>query len=390
MQYRRFGKTEIQIPVISCGGMRYQQSWKDDDPVSGESQNNLEACIHRAVELGVNHIETARGYGTSEYQLGKVLPRLKRDKIIVQTKVAPADDVAKFTANFEKSMSFLKLGHVDLFAFHGVNTDADLEATKKCYDTALRWKKEGRIRHIGFSTHGPTDVLTKAVETDLFEYINLHWYYIFQDHWSVVEAATARDMGVFIISPNDKGGLLYKPSEKLRELCAPLDPMVFNGLFCLSHPQVHTLSCGVSRPEDFTVHMDTVAKLDHAKDEIAPVIARLEAAMIETHGAAWMDTWRQGLPTWEHTPGEINIPVIMGLRNLALAFDMVDYAKMRYNLLGSGGSWFPGKMAENAEEHDFSACLKESPNAGKIPGYLAEAHELLKGEKKERLQAESA
>src|SRR6185503_10005750 len=58
VKYRRFGKTEYQMPVISCGGMRYQQSWKSDDPVGDESQRNLEACILRAFELGINHIET--------------------------------------------------------------------------------------------------------------------------------------------------------------------------------------------------------------------------------------------------------------------------------------------------------------------------------------------
>jgi len=66
MQYRRFGRTEYRMPVFSCGGMRYQQSWKTGDPVSDENQANLEACIRRSVELGINHMETARGYGTSE------------------------------------------------------------------------------------------------------------------------------------------------------------------------------------------------------------------------------------------------------------------------------------------------------------------------------------
>lgn len=161
MQYRRFGKTELQIPVISCGGMRYQQSWKDTetDLVTDENQQNLEACIRRAVELGINHIETARGYGTSEYQLGKILPTFKRDEIIVQTKVGPESEISTFVENFEKSMSLLQLDYVDIFSFHGINTDACLENTKKCMDTALQWKKEGRIRDIGFSTHGPTRLL---------------------------------------------------------------------------------------------------------------------------------------------------------------------------------------------------------------------------------------
>src|SRR5213076_1514413 len=98
MKYRRFGRTELQMPVISCGGMRYQFKWQDIKPkeVPPDNQSNLEACIHRAFELGINHIETARGYGSSEMQLGSVLPTLPRQKIIVQTKITPRDNPRDF------------------------------------------------------------------------------------------------------------------------------------------------------------------------------------------------------------------------------------------------------------------------------------------------------
>src|SRR5262252_7423170 len=98
MKYRRFGRTGLSMPVFSCGGMRYQFKWQDVDPkdVPIDNQANLEACIHRAVESGINHIETARGYGSSEMQLGRVLPKLPREKIIVQTKVAPKATAKEF------------------------------------------------------------------------------------------------------------------------------------------------------------------------------------------------------------------------------------------------------------------------------------------------------
>jgi uncharacterized protein len=388
MQYRRFGKTEFQIPVISCGGMRYQQSWKDTetDLVTAENQKNLEATIRRSVELGINHIETARGYGTSEYQLGKVLPTFKREELIVQTKVGPNADVDKFIADFEESMSLLNLDHIEIFSFHGINTEQCLENALKCMDTALQWKKEGRIRDIGFSTHGPCDVLVKAIETDLFEHINLHWYYVQQNNWPAVEAATKRDMGIFIISPNDKGGLLYKPSDKLVELCAPLHPMVFNDLFCLSRPEVHTLSCGVSCPEDFDIHMDAVALVDDAAAQIAPIEKRLREALIAAHGEEWTDGWDDGLPEWEDTPGDVNLYQILRLWNLATAFEMIEYGKMRYNLLGSGGNWFPGKQVGDTDLAEVRDCVSGHPFGKLIPGRLQEAHDMLKGEEKKRLQ----
>jgi predicted aldo/keto reductase-like oxidoreductase len=164
--------------------------------------------------------------------------------------------------------------------------------------------------------------------------------------------------------------------------------MVFNGLFCLSHPEVHTLSCGVSRPEDFDIHMDTADKLDDAAAHIAPIIARLEKEVEDTFGSAWAGTWDHGLPEWDAVPGEVNIGWILRLRNLAKAFDMVEYGKMRYNLLGKGDSWFPGNQADKVGELELRACLARSPHAEIIPAALQDAHDLLAGEQRQRLQQE--
>ncbi len=85
MLYRRFGRTELQIPVFCCGGMRCQFKWQDVTPekIPQDNQENLEAVISRALEIGITHIETARGYGTSEMQLGKIMPQFPREKLIV-------------------------------------------------------------------------------------------------------------------------------------------------------------------------------------------------------------------------------------------------------------------------------------------------------------------
>ena len=80
------------MPVFSCGGMRFQQKWDDllPEEILEAGQSNLEETVLRALELGINHIETARGYGSSEMQLGWILPKLPREKMIIQTKVAPS------------------------------------------------------------------------------------------------------------------------------------------------------------------------------------------------------------------------------------------------------------------------------------------------------------
>lgn len=390
MQYRRFGRTELQMPVFSCGGMRYQFKWQEVPAwqIPQGNQQNLAATIEAALNVGINHIETARGYGTSELQLGRILPTLARERLIVQTKVSPSSNSKEFRRDFEKSLANLRLDYVDLLALHGINNAELLHNSIRpggCVDVAKQLQAQGKVRFIGFSTHAPTDIILQAIETNLFDYVNLHWYYIYQFNWSAIVAANRRDMGVFIISPSDKGGMLYKPSPKLVELCAPLSPMVFNDLFCLSHSQVHTLSVGASRPQDFTEHLLTLRLLEHSAEILPPILHRLEQAAIAELGEEWVKTWHVGLPRPEATPGNLNIPVILWLRNLAIAYDMMEYAKMRYNMLGSGGHWFPGNKAERVNSLLLRQCLSQSPHAKEIPTLLVQAHQLLGGQTVQRL-----
>ena len=382
MLYKRFGRTELQMPVFSCGGMRYQYKWQDVIPeeIPTDNQENLEAVIRRSLELGINHIETARGYGTSEMQLGKILPQFPREKLIVQTKVSPVADPQKFRQTFEKSLAYLQLDYVDLFSLHGINNAEIWDYSIReggCLEVAKQLQSEGKIRFIGFSTHAPTNIILQAINSNQFDYVNLHWYYINQWNWAAIEAANKLDMGVFIISPSNKGGLLYKPSQKLVDLCAPLSPMVFNDLFCLNHPQVHTLSIGAAKPTDFDEHLKTLELLDNAAEILPPIISRLESEAVNILGEDWVKTWETNLPAWEETPGEINMQVVLWLLNLALAYDMIDYGKMRYNLLGQADHWFPGNRADKLDELDLRECLVNSPQAEKIPKMLAKAHDIL-------------
>ncbi|MFM6012456.1 MAG: aldo/keto reductase [Dolichospermum sp.] len=390
MLYKRFGRTELQMPMFSCGGMRYQYKWQDVPPeeIPVDNQENLEAVIRRAVELGINHIETARGYGSSEMQLGKILPQFPREQLIVQTKVSPGADPQAFRNTFEKSLAYLQLDYVDLLGLHGINNPELWDFTIReggCLEVAKQLQAEGKVRFIGFSTHAPLEIILQVINSNQFDYVNLHWYYINQWNCPAIAAANKLDMGVFIISPSNKGGLLYQPSPKLVDLCAPLSPMVFNDLFCLSHPQVHTLSIGAAKPSDFDEHLKTLELLDNSAEILPPIISRLESEAINILGEDWVKTWDTNLPTWEQTPGKVNMRVILWLLNLALAYDMIDYGKMRYNLLGQADHWFPGNRADKLAELDLRECLLNSPQGAKIPQMLAKANEILGSAEVKRL-----
>jgi predicted aldo/keto reductase-like oxidoreductase len=183
-------------------------------------------------------------------------------------------------------------------------------------------------------------------------------------------------MGVFVISPTDKGGHLHSPSVRMGELCAPLHPIVFNDLFCLSAPGIHTISVGAANPADLDAHLEAVALLDRAGSLVPPIVERLELARSEAFagvfgealGEAWLATWHQGLPEWTDTPGEINLPVLLWLHNLLVAWDLESFAKARYGLMGQGGHWFPGANGDAFEPTAFEPKAFEADGASPVVG----------------------
>ncbi len=390
MEYRRFGRTGLQMPVFSCGGMRYQYKWQEVAPeeIPAEGQANLEATIHRALELGIHHIETARGYGSSEMQLGRVLPTLPRERLLVQTKIGPAPEGQPFLENFHRSMENLRLESLDLLTFHGINTLEQLDFVVRqggCLEVARRLQREGRVRFVGFSTHAPCSVIVKAIETGEFDYVNLHWYFVNDLNWPAILAAEKQDMGVFIISPTDKGGMLQRPPARLETLCRPLAPMQFNDLYCLARPQVHTLSLGAACPSDFDAHVAALEHFAEAAAVIGPIERRIREEMGRCLGADWVQGWSQGLPEYTEVPDGINLLEILRLWTFAKSLDLTDWARSRYNLMGQENPWAPGNQAQNVDAERLAPALSRSPFAARIPDILRQAHAWLHTEPQKRL-----
>ena len=387
MNYRRFGRTEIEIPVISFGGMRSMHDWNDKplEQIPSESTDALEELLRTALGHSINHIETARGYGSSERQLGAVLPRFSRDDFILQTKVSPHEDPERFTSDVYDSLARLGVEYIDLLGLHGINDYRSLWHCCRrggCLAAARRLQREGRVRHVGFSGHGPLDVILDAVnheEDGGFDYLNVHWYYIYDINRPAIERAAELDMGVYIISPTDKGGMLHSPPPLMADLCKPLSPILFNDLYCLSQPGVSSISVVASRVSDFDEHLKSLEyALDLRPAIITEIAASLENRMKAATGLRRPEELWHKLPDREVTPGNINLRFISWLHHLSRGWDLTDFARARYAMLSTGSAWVQGNSCAGLADVSFESVRRKFPAV--TDHFLAEmrsAHALL-------------
>eukprot|EP00980_Cylindrotheca_fusiformis_P020904 scaffold7925_cov101-Cylindrotheca_fusiformis.AAC.1 len=377
----RFGKTELQMPLITCGGMRLQNSWLPDSfPVLSPNrdfvlksapQQNIKHCIKYCIALGINHFETSRVYGTSEYQLTEALYELiqegtvKREDFIFQTKIFPNKRKA-FMKLWNATWSNVgeKLGYIDLFSVHCIaDKDQKMEET---IAVCRELKKEGKIRNIGFSTHGTSEQIMALINTEYFDYINIHEHYFGSYHGSgtpntvggqgnlaCVKRAQELDMGVFLISPVDKGGKLYRPSKDVASLVGrELTPIAFALLFAWKENGFHTASVGVARPSDLdeVLQAARMMALSTGEGPYKSARDRLDQRAIEKLGKEWTEKGLLNLPSFldESTDG-IAVGHILWLYNLLVSYGMYEFCHDRYQSLVNC-SWDKKKsFQENAD-----------------------------------------
>ena len=397
----RFGRTNIQMPIITCGGMQLQQTWFPDDVpllslppsalLSSPSQQHLLKVIRTCLRLGISHFETARFYGTSEYQFCQALKHLmdsgevRRQDIIFQTKILPSASAEEFDGNFAKSWKHIEstLGYVDLLSFHGVNNEEEAswvlpkEGSDNSWTAAQRLREEGKVKFVGFSTHGPASVIFKLIDSRQFDYVNLHYHYFGSYHaegtsdtlgghgnGACVERALELDMGVFNISPFDKGGMLYKPSHTVARLVGEqLTPIAFAALYGWKTSGMHTISVGVARLTDLDEVLEAAAQYA-ASDFQAydQALSRLEAHKRQALGEEWLTDGLLNLPTcFEESTDGVAIGHVLWLHNLMTAFGMLDFCRARYKML-EGGAKLWAERGSYGENNSATPIIKCYPN----------------------------
>ena len=161
MKYRQLGSSDLQISEIGFG------SWLTfTDP---QRKPLAISCVHRALELGINFLDTANVYGrgAAETVLGEALAGIKRESYVLATKLFfPMSDTDRGLSRrqvekqLEASLKRLKVEYVDLYQCHRYDFDTPLDETMEALTTAV---KSGRVRYIGFS-EWPLDRIEAALQ----------------------------------------------------------------------------------------------------------------------------------------------------------------------------------------------------------------------------------
>ena len=214
MIYRDF--QDVKLSALGMGAMRLPVVDGDDSKIDEAAAL---AMVDEAMARGVNYYDTAWGYhsGNSELVMGKALARHPREKFYLADKFPGYDlsNMGKVEEIFEKQLEKCQVEYFDFYLFHNVcemNIDAYLDPKYGTYDYLLAQKKNGRIRHLGFSAHGDYDVMKRFLEAygkDM-EFCQIQLNYLdwdFQDAKRKVELLNQWNIPVWVMEPL-RGGKL--------------------------------------------------------------------------------------------------------------------------------------------------------------------------------------
>ena len=207
MQYRLIQKTGDEISPLGFGAMRL--------PLKNGKIDRQEASklIYHAIDSGVNLIDTAYLYGDSEKFLGEVLQGEYKDKVKISTKL-PTINIRKYEDMediLDEQLNRLQRDCIDYYLMHAV----DLKSLNRLFKKDLlkfiaKAKSEGKIKHVGFSYHGPKEDFPLLVDAFDWDVVMVQYNYFdenVQASMEGIEYAASKGMGIFVMEPL-KGGIL--------------------------------------------------------------------------------------------------------------------------------------------------------------------------------------
>ena len=239
MQKRHLGRTGLEVSVIGFGGIK----------LSLIAQDEADEVLNRALDLGIDFFDTARGYKDSENRIGAAIGH-RREEFVLCSRAAPGD-AEEMQRAVEASLSALGTEWIDIYQFHNMRRPEQYELVMRRgggLEGLRKMQEQGLIRHIGFSSHRYLDTMKQAIRSGEFDVITVA-YNILNDEMvdeEVLPLARECDVGVEVMKPL-AGGTLAAPPEDLQ--FAPEQPIsAFQALrFVLANDAVTAAIPGMAK-----------------------------------------------------------------------------------------------------------------------------------------------
>ena len=321
MVYKNF--QDLKLSALGMGAMRLPVIDGDDARIDESAAQEM---VDYAMEHGVNYYDTAWGYhnGNSELVMGKALSKYPRDSYYLATKFPGYDlsNMDKVEEIFEKQLEKCGVEYFDFYLFHNVcemNIDAYLNREYGIYEYLLKQKKEGRIRHLGFSAHGSVEVMKRFLEAygkDMeFRQIQLNYLdWSFQDAKGKVELLNQHNIPVWVMEPLRGGKLASLTGEetaKLKELRPEETVPAWAFRFLQSLPSVTVVLSGMSDMTQMQENIRTFEEDKSLNDGEMKALLQMADEMVS----------KIALPCTachycvSHCPQELDIPGLLALYN---------------------------------------------------------------------------
>lgn len=233
MQNRIIPKTGDEISPLGFGAMRLPLKSGKIDRIKAKE------LIYYAIDNGVNFIDTAYLYGDSESFLGEILTPEIRSKVKICTKlpsinVRKYEDMEKF---LNEQLNRLQTDYIDYYLIHAV----DLKTINRLLKRDLikfinKAKSEGKIKHIGFSYHGPKEEFNIIVDGYDWDVVMVQYNYFDENVQASIEGieyAASKGMGIFVMEPLKGGILAGKMPEKAEEIFKKVNPNKSNAQWAI-------------------------------------------------------------------------------------------------------------------------------------------------------------
>ncbi len=321
MIYNKF--QDLQLSALGMGAMRLPTIDGDDGKIDTTA---TEEMVAYAMEQGINYYDTAWGYhsGNSELVMGEALKKYPREKFYLATKFPGYDlsNMPKVQEIFEKQLEKCQVEYFDFYLFHNVcemNIDAYLDDEKYgIFSYLMEQKKNGRIKHLGFSAHGGYEVMKRFLEAygEHMEFCQLQLNYVdwdLQKCKEKVDLVSSYSIPIWVMEPVRGGKLASLPEadeQKLRALRPDEKTVAWAFRFLQSLPQVAVTLSGMSNFDQLKENIATYAENKPLNEEEMKTILSIADGMLS--GKLPCTACRY---CTSHCPQGLDIPALLELYN---------------------------------------------------------------------------